>query len=80
MLMLVDWRLRFKKSKRWGDLVDWSVEEGVHLVSPSQAVLGLLLQAVEYPLTHPELYEEIGINPPKGVILYGEPGTGVYFS
>lgn len=33
-------------------------------------------EAVELPLTHPELYEEIGINPPKGVILYGEPGTG----
>jgi 26S proteasome regulatory subunit T2 len=33
-------------------------------------------EAVEYPLTHPELYEEIGIKPPKGVILYGEPGTG----
>lgn len=33
-------------------------------------------EAVELPLTHPEVYEEIGINPPKGVILYGEPGTG----
>lgn len=33
-------------------------------------------EAVEYPLTHPELYEEIGIKPPKGVILFGEPGTG----
>jgi len=33
-------------------------------------------EAVELPLTHPELYEDIGINPPKGVILYGEPGTG----
>lgn len=33
-------------------------------------------EAVEYPLTHPELYEDIGIKPPKGVILYGEPGTG----
>ena len=33
-------------------------------------------EAVELPLTHPELYEEIGIKPPKGVILYGEPGTG----
>jgi SpoVK/Ycf46/Vps4 family AAA+-type ATPase len=31
---------------------------------------------VELPLTHPELYEDIGIKPPKGVILYGEPGTG----
>lgn len=33
-------------------------------------------EAVELPLTHPELYEDIGIRPPKGVILYGEPGTG----
>ena len=27
-------------------------------------------------MTHPELYEDIGIKPPKGVILYGQPGTG----
>merc|ERR1711988_1752225 len=33
-------------------------------------------EAVELPLAHPELYEDIGIKPPKGVILYGEPGTG----
>jgi 26S proteasome regulatory subunit T2 len=33
-------------------------------------------EAVELPLTHPELYEDVGIRPPKGVILYGEPGTG----
>ncbi len=33
-------------------------------------------EAVELPLTHPEIYEDMGIKPPKGVILYGEPGTG----
>jgi 26S proteasome regulatory subunit T2 len=33
-------------------------------------------EAVELPLTHPEVYEDMGIKPPKGVILYGEPGTG----
>ncbi|KAJ6263955.1 LOW QUALITY PROTEIN: Paraplegin [Drechslerella dactyloides] len=33
-------------------------------------------EAVEIPLLHPELYEEMGIKPPKGVILYGSPGTG----
>lgn len=33
-------------------------------------------EAVEFPLSHPELYDEIGIKPPKGVILYGVPGTG----
>jgi 26S proteasome regulatory subunit T2 len=31
---------------------------------------------VELPLTHPELYEDIGIKPLKGVILYGEHGIG----
>jgi len=33
-------------------------------------------EAVELPLIHPELYEEVGVKPPKGVILYGVPGTG----
>lgn len=35
-------------------------------------------ESVELPLTHPEYYEEMGIKPPKGVILYGPPGTGSY--
>lgn len=34
------------------------------------------LSTFQLPLAHPELYEDIGIKPPKGVILYGEPGTG----
>merc|ERR550514_2688002 len=33
-------------------------------------------ESVELPLTHPEYYEEMGIKAPKGVILYGAPGTG----
>ncbi|AFN83407.1 26S proteasome regulatory subunit 4 [Encephalitozoon romaleae SJ-2008] len=33
-------------------------------------------ESVELPLTNPELYQEMGIKPPKGVILYGLPGTG----
>jgi 26S proteasome regulatory subunit T2 len=32
-------------------------------------------EAVELPLTHPELYEDNGIKPHKGVILYEEPET-----
>lgn len=33
-------------------------------------------EAVELPLTHKELYAQIGIDPPSGVLLYGPPGTG----
>lgn len=33
-------------------------------------------ESVELPLTNPELFQEMGIRPPKGVILYGLPGTG----
>lgn len=33
-------------------------------------------ESVELPLTNPELYEEMGIRAPRGVILYGAPGTG----
>ena len=33
-------------------------------------------EAVELPLTHPELYDQIGIDAPRGVLLYGPPGTG----
>lgn len=33
-------------------------------------------EAVELPLTHHDLYKQIGIDPPRGVLLYGSPGTG----
>jgi len=31
---------------------------------------------VELPLKHPEIFERLGIDPPKGVLLHGPPGTG----
>ena len=54
--------------------VVWSPNKEPH------CILHFLSQeSVELPLTHPEYYEEMGIKPPKGVILFGAPGTGMTF-
>lgn len=36
-----------------------------------------LIEAVVLPMTHKERFENLGIQPPKGVLLYGPPGTGM---
>ncbi len=33
-------------------------------------------EMIELPMKHPELFEKVGIAPPKGVLLYGPSGTG----
>ena len=38
--------------------------------------LGRVREIIELPLKHPELFERLGIHPPKGVLLNGPPGTG----
>lgn len=35
-------------------------------------------EAIELPLIQHHLYQQIGIDPPRGVLLYGPPGTGEY--
>ena len=39
-------------------------------------VIQEIRETVEYPLTRPELFEKLGVKPPKGVLLRGLPGTG----
>ena len=39
-------------------------------------VVDQVREMIELPLKHPELFQRLGIDPPKGVLLHGPPGTG----
>ncbi|MET0450796.1 MAG: AAA family ATPase [Mycobacterium sp.] len=38
-----------------------------------------LTEAVLWPLQHPDTFERLGVEPPRGVLLYGPPGCGKTF-
>jgi ATP-dependent 26S proteasome regulatory subunit len=38
-------------------------------------IITTIRQLVEYPITRPELYRHLGVDPPRGVLLRGPPGT-----
>ncbi|MBS7554282.1 CDC48 family AAA ATPase [Ancylobacter dichloromethanicus] len=50
--------------KRWAD------------VGGLDDIKRLLVEAVEWPTRHAALYAAAGIQPPKGILFYGQPGTG----
>lgn len=50
--------------KRWSD------------VGGLEDIKRLLVEAVEWPTRHADLYAQAGIQPPKGILFYGAPGTG----
>lgn len=41
-----------------------------------QTILQEVKELIEYPLTHPEVYAHLGVEPPRGILLHGPPGTG----
>ncbi|WP_295540635.1 CDC48 family AAA ATPase [uncultured Thiohalocapsa sp.] len=49
---------------------------GWHDVGGLSGVRERLVEAVEWPLKYPQLFEQAGIQPPKGLLLAGPPGIG----
>ncbi len=45
-------------------------------VGGMRETIALVREAVELPITHPEIFQRLGIRPHKGILFYGPPGTG----
>jgi transitional endoplasmic reticulum ATPase len=50
--------------------VHWTDIGGLNIVKQQ------LREAVEWPMKYPGIFEKTGIRPPKGILLFGPPGTG----
>lgn len=47
------------------------------LVKPwCDVVILQIREMIELPLRHPTLFKNLGVKPPRGVLLYGPPGSG----
>ncbi len=45
-------------------------------VGGMRETVAMVREAVELPITHPEIFHRLGIKPNKGILFYGPPGTG----
>merc|ERR1712054_484625 len=51
-------------------------EVGYDDVGGVRKQMAQIRELVELPLRHPALFKTIGVKPPKGILLYGPPGSG----
>ena len=67
-------------SKKEADIMAMEIEEKPDInyddIGGLEKAIVEIKETVELPIKKPELFEEIGIEPPKGILLYGPPGTG----
>ena len=67
-------------SRKEADIIAMEIEEKPDIdyddIGGLENAIVEVKETVELPIKKPELFEEIGIDPPKGILLYGPPGTG----
>ena len=51
-------------------------EVGYDDVGGVRKQMAQIRELVELPLRHPQLFKTIGVKPPKGILLFGPPGSG----
>jgi transitional endoplasmic reticulum ATPase len=64
--------LREEPMKELGKIATVTYED----IGGLKDVIQKVREMVELPMRHPELFERLGIEPPKGVLIYGPPGCG----
>ena len=58
----------------WGNLIGFACSYDD--VGGVRKQMAQIRELVELPLRHPQLFKTIGVKPPKGILLYGPPGSG----
>ncbi len=66
----VELRAEFEEPRGGGAIVNYDDVGGM------EETIRQLREMVELPLRYPELFTRLGVDPPKGVLLHGPPGTG----
>jgi proteasome regulatory subunit len=60
----------------FGMAVEEAPDVGFEQIGGLDDQIAEIKETVELPLKRPDLFEKVGIEPPKGVLLHGPPGTG----
>ncbi len=55
---------------------DKNNDVGYEDVGGCRKQMALIREMIELPLRHPTLFKTLGVKPPRGVLLYGPPGSG----
>lgn len=52
------------------------LQEGFEAVGGHEEAVAMLKEMVLLPLMYPDMYDRLGITPPRGMLFHGPPGTG----